>query len=81
MVQNFDVPRSESLFLLSTPLRVSRQGIGSFVSFALTIIDSDVLTIEFMSPTDLSGAQTLYVHELSEGVMVGKYENFMSRAL
>ena len=79
-VQNLDVLRSENVFLLSTPLRVLRQGIGSSVSHALTIIDLDVVTREFLSPVNLSGAQTLRVHELSEVVMVGKYEDFMSRA-
>ena len=80
-MRNLDVLRSESVFLLSTPLKVSRQGIGSSVSLALTIIDSEVVTREFLSPADLSGAQTLRVHKSSEVIMVGKYEDFMSRAL
>ena len=81
MVQNLDFLRSEGVFLFSTPLRVSRQGIGSLVSLALTIIDSKVVTREFPSPANLSGAQTLCVHETSKVVMVGKHEYFMSRAL
>ena len=36
---------------------------------------------EFLSPVDLSGAQTLCVHKLSEVVMAGKHEDFISRAL
>ena len=80
-MQDFDVLCSESVFFLSVPLGVSRQGISSFVSFALTIIDSEVVTREFLSPADLSGAQTLRIHVLSEVVMVGKHEDFMSRAL
>ena len=80
IVQNLDVLRSEGVFLFSTPLRVSKQGIGSFVCLALTIIDLEVVTREFLSPTDLPGAQTLRVHELSEVVMVGKHGDFMSRA-
>ena len=80
-MQNFDVLRLESLFLLNTPLRISKQGIGSSVSFALMIIDLEVVTKEFLSLTNLSGAQTLCIYELSEVVMVGKHENFMSRAL
>ena len=35
---------------------------------------------EFLSPADLSGAQILLTHELVEVVIVGKYEDFMSRA-
>ena len=55
-VQNLDVLHSESVFLLSTLLRVSRQGIGSSISLALTIIDSEVVTREFLSPAVLFGA-------------------------
>ena len=80
-MQDLDVLCSEGLFLLSTPLRVLRQGIGSSVSLALTIIDLEVVTREFLSPADLPGAQTLRVYELSEVVMVAKHEDFMSRAL
>ena len=76
-VQNLDILRSESVFLLNTLLRVSRQGIGSFVSFALTIINSEVVVRELLGPADLSGGQTLCVHEPAEVVMVGEYEHFM----
>ena len=80
-MQNLDVLRLEGVFLLSTPLRVSRQGIDSSVRLALTILDSKVVTREFLSLTDLSRAQTLRVHELSKVVIVGKHKDFMSRAL
>ena len=55
-VQDFDVLGSEGLFLLCTSLRVLRQGVSSFISFALTIVDSKVVTREFLSPADLSRA-------------------------
>ena len=55
-MQNFDVLRSESFFLLSTPLKVLRRGISSCVSLALTIMDLEVVTREFLSPADLSEA-------------------------
>ena len=80
-MQNFDVLCSKSLFSLSTLLRILRQGTGSSVSLVLTIIDSKVVTREFLSSADLFGAQTLCVHESSEVVMVGKHKDFMSRAL
>ena len=80
MVQNLDLLRLEGILLLSTPLRVSRQGNGSSVSLALIIIDLELISRKFLSLTDLSGAQTLHVHELSEVVIVGKHEDFMSRA-
>ena len=80
-MQDFDVLCSEGVFFLSVPLGVSRQGISSSVSFALTIIDSEVVTREFLGPANLFGAQTLRIHESSEVVIVGKHEDFMSRAL
>ena len=79
MVQDFDVLCLQGLFLLSTSLRVSRQGISSSVSFALMIIDSEVVTREFLGPADLSGAQTLRVHEPAEVVMIGKNKHLVLR--
>ena len=79
-MQDFDVSCLEGIFFLSVPLGISRQGISSSVSFALTIIDSKVVTREFLGLADLSGAQTLCVHKLSKVVMIGKHEDFMSRA-
>ena len=79
-MQNLDVLCSEGLFLLSTPLRVLRQGIGSSVSFALTIVDSEVVTRKLLGSADLSGAQTLRVYEPAEVVVVGEYEHLMLRA-
>ena len=80
-MHDFDVLCLEGVFFLSVPLGVSRQGINSSVSFTLTIIDSEVVTREFLGPADLSGAQTLRINESSKVVMVGKHEDFMSRAL
>ena len=80
-MQNLDVLRLEGLFLLSTPLRVLRQEIGSSVSLSLTIVDLKVVTRELLGSADLSGAQTFRVHEPVEVVVVGKHENFMSKAL
>ena len=45
------------------------------------IIDLEVVTREFLSLADLSGNQTLCVHELWEVVIVGKHKDFMLRAL
>ena len=80
-MQDFDVLCLEGLFLLSAPLRVLRQGSSSNISFVLMIINSEVVTREFLSPADLPGAQTICVHELSEVVMIGKHKDFMLRAL
>ena len=79
-MQNFDILCSEGLFLLSTPLRVSKQGIGSSVSLTLIIIDVEVVMGEFLSPADLFGAETSRIHELSKVVIVDKHEDFILRA-
>ena len=76
-MQNLDVLYLKSFFLLSTPLRVLRQGIGSFVSFALTIVDLEVVAKELLGPTNLFRAQTLCVHEPAEVIMVSEYEHLM----
>ena len=80
-MQNLDILGSEGLFLLSTPLRVMRQDIGSSVCLALSVIDLKVVTRELLGPANLSGAQTLLFHESLEVVIVVKYEDFMLRAL
>ena len=78
-MQDFDVFGAEGFFLFCTLLRVSRQGISSSVSLALTIIDSEVVSRQFLISTDLSGAQTLRLHESTEVVVVGEYEHLMLR--
>ena len=70
----------EGVFFLCTSLKVSRQGISSFVNLALMIIDLDVVMREFLGPADLPRAQTFCVHEPAEVVVVDKYKDFMSRA-
>ena len=79
-VQNLDVLHPKGLFLLSTPLKVLKQGIGSSVSLALTIVDLKVVTRELLGPADLSGAQTLCVYQPAKVVVVGEYEHFMLAA-
>ena len=80
MVQDFDVLVLEGLFLLCISLRVSKQGVSSSISFALAIIDLEVVTREFLSPANLSGAQTLRIHKPAEVVVIGKHEDFMLKA-
>ena len=76
-MQNLDVLRSEGLFFLSTPLRISRQDIDSSVSLALTIVDSEVVTRELLGLADLFGAQTFRIHETTKVVVVCKDEDLM----
>ena len=80
-MEDLDVLSAESVFLFCILLKVLRQGITNSVSLALTIIDLELVMREFLGPADLPGVQTLRVHEPAEIVMIGKYEDFMSRAL
>ena len=79
-VQDLDVLGAEGLFFFCTLLRVLRQSIYSSVSFVLTIVNSGVVTREFLSPADLSGAQTLHLYEPTEVVVVGKHKHLMLRS-
>ena len=77
MVQDFDILGLEGLFLFCTLLKVSKQGISGSICLILTIINLKMVIREFLSPTDLSGAQTLCIHELLEVVVVVEYEHLM----
>ena len=79
MVQDFDVLGAEGLFFFCTLLKVSRQGISSSISLALTVVDLEVVAREFLGPADLFRAQTLHLHELTEVVMISEYEHLMLR--
>ena len=76
-MRDFDVLRAESFFLFCTSLRVSRQGISSSISLALTIVDLEVVAREFLGPANLSEAQTLHLYESAKIVMVGEYKHLM----
>ena len=78
-MQNFDLLGAEGLFFFCTLLRVLRQGISSFVSLVLTIVDLEVVPREFLGLADLSGAQTLCLYEPTEVVVVGEYKHLMLR--
>ena len=78
-MEDLDVLGAEGVFLLYTLWRILRQGISSSISLALIIVDSEVVTREFLGPTDLSGAQTLYLHKPTEVVVVGQYKQLMLR--
>ena len=81
MVENLGVFSSKLFFLIITPLKEAKKDGCSFICLALTIIDLKVVTKEFLSPANLFGAQTLYVHELAGDVIVGEYKNFMLKTL
>ena len=76
-MENLDVFSSKLFIFILAPLREARESICSPVGLALTIIDPKVIFGELLSPTDLSGAQALRIHELTEVIMVGKHQNFL----
>ena len=46
-MEDFDVLSAESFFLFSTMLKVMREGISSSISFALIMINLEVVIREF----------------------------------
>ena len=80
MVEDFDVLGLEDLFLLCTLLKVSRQGINNFISFALSIINLKAVTRKFLSPINLFGAQTLCVYETAKVIIVSEYKYLILKA-
>ena len=80
-MQDFDIVSSEGLFLLCTLLKVLRQGVSSSISFALTIVNLEVVIREFLGPADWFGIQTLCIHKPVKVVMVGKHKDSMLGAL
>ena len=81
VVQDFYVLSSKNPFLVSTPMRVLRQSVSSSICFVLAVVNLEVVTKKFLSPANLSRAQTLHVYKLLEFVMVDKHKDFILRAL
>ncbi len=80
-MQDLCILGSEAFFFLSTLLGVSRQGISSSISFALSIINPEVVPWQLLSLPDLFRTQAFRIHEILEVVVVCKYKNFMLVAL
>ena len=78
-MQDLDVLGTKSFFFFCTLLRVSKQGISSSISLALMIVNLKVVTRELFGPAKLPGAQTLYVHEPTEVIVVSEYKHLMLR--
>ena len=76
-MKNFGILSSKLFILIVTPLRKAKKGVRSSIYFALIVINTKIVTRKFLSPADLSRAQTLYIHKLANVVMVGQDENLM----
>ena len=62
-MKNVSVLSLKLFFFLLVSLRKTKQYIGSLICLALTIIDTKMILRKLLGPTDLPGAQTLYIHE------------------
>ena len=79
MVQDLDVLGAEGFFLFCILLRVSKQDISSFISLALIIVNLEVVARELLGLVDLSGAQALCLHKLTEDIVIDEYKHLMLR--
>ena len=67
----------ELIFLILASLEKPQQSICSYICFALTIIDLEMVLRELLGLADLSKAQILLIHETTEIIMVYKDKNLM----
>ena len=81
MIEDFDIFGIKNLFFCSILLRILTYGIGSYIFLAQVIINLEIVIKKFLSLANLFGAKSLCDHELSEIIIVGKYEDFMLIAL
>ncbi len=79
-MKNLSILISERFFLSLASLREARQSISRSISFSLMIIDSEVVSRDFLSPADLTRAQVFCIHESTEVIMVSKDENLVFAA-
>ncbi len=76
-MKNLEILICESFFLDLAFLKEVRQTISYSISFSLTIIDLEVVLREFLGLVDLIKAQTLYIYELKEVIIVNKDEDLV----
>ncbi len=80
MIKNLSIFISERFFLGLASLGEARQSISRSISFSLTIIDSEVVSREFLGPADLTRAQGFCIQELTEVIMVSRDKNLVFAA-
>lgn len=54
----------------------ARQSISQSISFFLMIIDLEIVLREFLSPTNMTKTQDLYIHRMTRIVIVSNDKNF-----
>ena len=70
----------ELFFLILASLGKPRQSFYSRICLTLTIVNLEMELGEFLGLADLSGAQTLCIHETTEVIVVHKDKNLMLAA-
>lgn len=75
--QDLDVLSFHNSFFFSIALGVFRQSISSSNSFAPALINPEMISKQFLSPTNLLRAQAFHVHKTAQIVVVRKIEDLM----
>ena len=73
-MKNSSVLGLKLIFFLNISFKKIKERVYSSICFTLTIIDSKMVIKELLGPANLTKAQTLYVYELLEVIMVSKNE-------
>ena len=69
-MKNLAILSLELIFLILASLRKPRQSICSCICFVLTLVDLKMVSRELLGLADLSGAQSLCIHETTKVVLV-----------
>lgn len=72
-MEDLGVFGAKDFFFVLTSLRIARQGLSCCICFALAVVNSEVVTRQFLSPLDLSQTEAFCIHKLTEVVMVGQH--------
>ena len=68
---------SELIFFILASLQKPRKSICSCICFALAVVNSKMVLGELLGLADLSGAQTLRIHEATKVVVVCEDEHLV----
>ena len=79
-MEDLSVVSFKLFFFIETPLKKAWQYVCYSIYFILTIINLKILTKNFLDPTNLTKAQTLYIQELLKVIIVNKDENLVFAA-
>ena len=70
MMKDSAILSLELILLILAFLRKLLQSICSCICFALVVVNSKMIPKEFLGLGDLSGAQILYIHEVTKIVVI-----------